>query len=90
MITYSGSCDSIPTRSSAARIAIAPSSVAGCLASVPPSFPKGVRTALTMTLRGMAQRTKVWSRVRRRAKATISRITASRSSRQTSSHGECM
>ena len=51
MITYRGSCGSIPARSSAARIAIAPSSVAGSAASPPPSFPNGVRTALTITLR---------------------------------------
>ena len=50
MITYCGSCASIPARSSAARIAIEPSSVAGCAASPPPSLPNGVRTALTMTL----------------------------------------
>ena len=51
MITYSGSVDSIPARSSAARIAIEPSSVAGRAARPPPSFPNGVRTALTITLR---------------------------------------
>jgi hypothetical protein len=50
MIAYCGSRGSIPARSSAARIAIAPSSGAPCCASPPPSFPNGVRTALTMTV----------------------------------------
>ena len=51
MITYSGSSGSNPIRSIAARIAIAPSSVASLSASPPPSFPNGVRTAETMTER---------------------------------------
>src|SRR6266576_5244899 len=51
MITYSTSSFSTPARSSAARIAIAPSSVACLSASEPPSLPNGVRTALTMTER---------------------------------------
>src|SRR6059058_5216432 len=50
MITYCGSCGSMPTRSSAALITTAPSSVASYRASPPPSRPKGVRTALTITL----------------------------------------
>src|SRR5262245_4399797 len=49
MIAYSTSPGSIPARSSPARIAIAPSSVAGCLPSPPPRRPNGVRTAETMT-----------------------------------------
>ena len=49
MIVYSTSPGSTPARSSPARIAIAPSSVAGCPASPPPSRPNGVRTAETMT-----------------------------------------
>ena len=51
-----GLVGSIPARSSAARIAIAPSSVAACSARPPPSFPNGVRTALTITLRVMRRR----------------------------------
>ena len=51
MMAYCGSCASTPIRSSAALMTIAPNSVACCFASPPPSFPKGVRTALTMTLR---------------------------------------
>src|SRR5438105_2700790 len=54
MIAYSGSSGSIPARSSAARIAIAPSSVARQPASPPPSFPNGVRTAATITARSMS------------------------------------
>ena len=46
---YSTSPGSIPERSSPARIAIAPSSVAGSFASPPPRRPNGVRTAETMT-----------------------------------------
>ena len=49
MIAYSTSPGSRPTRSSAARIASAPSSVAGYGASPPPRRPNGVRTADTMT-----------------------------------------
>src|SRR4051812_43798565 len=51
MITYCGSCGSRPIRSSAARIAIAPSSGASCDARPPPSLPNGVRTAETITER---------------------------------------
>jgi hypothetical protein len=51
MITYSTSFASSPARSSAASIAIAPSSGAWCEARPPPSFPKGVRAAETMTER---------------------------------------
>ncbi len=40
-----------PPRSRPARIAIAPSSVAEWSLSPPPSLPKGVRTAETMTVR---------------------------------------
>src|SRR5215207_5371287 len=54
MIAYSTSSFSTPARSRAARIAIAPSSVASCSASAPPSRPKGVRTAETITQRGIA------------------------------------
>ena len=54
MITYSGSSGSRPIRPSAASIAIAPSSVACLPARPPPSLPKGVRTAATMTERDMA------------------------------------
>src|SRR5512142_2301561 len=53
MITYSGSVGSIPTRSSAARIANAPSSVARCCLRPPPRRPKGVRTAAMMTVLAM-------------------------------------
>ena len=53
MIAYSTSSSATSTRSSAARIAIAPSSVACLSASPPPSFPKGVRTAETITERAM-------------------------------------
>src|SRR5919201_500486 len=49
MITYSTSPSSTPARSSAARIAIPPSSVASRSARPPPSLPKGVRTAETIT-----------------------------------------
>src|SRR5437762_14149256 len=55
MITYCGSLSSIRARSSAARIAIAPSSVARYDASPPPSLPNGVRTALTITDRMSAK-----------------------------------
>ena len=51
MITYSTSAPSSPARSTAARTAIAPSSVAGFAASAPPRRPKGVRTAETITER---------------------------------------
>ncbi len=51
MTAYSTSSFSTPARSSAARIAIAPSSVASYPASEPPSRPKGVRTAETITER---------------------------------------
>src|SRR5437016_2961096 len=51
MITYSTPDGSSPARSSAARMTIEPSSVAALSASEPPSFPKGVRTAETMTER---------------------------------------
>jgi hypothetical protein len=51
MMAYSTSSGARPIRSSAARIAIEPSSVAGLSASAPPSFPNGVRTAETITAR---------------------------------------
>ena len=51
MITYSTSSGSRPARSSAALIAIAPSSGAWYEARPPPSFPNGVRAAETMTER---------------------------------------
>ena len=54
MITYSTSSSRTSTRSSAARIAIAPSSVASLSARPPPSLPNGVRTAETITERDMA------------------------------------
>src|SRR5215208_1985974 len=54
MIAYSTSSFSTPARSRAARIATAPSSVASCSASAPPSRPKGVRTAETITARDIA------------------------------------
>ena len=53
MTTYPTSSLVIPARSSPARIAIAPSSVAGMAASPPPTLPKGVRTAETITARAM-------------------------------------
>ena len=53
MITYPTSPGSTVARSSAARIAIAPSSVADWLARPPPRRPKGVLTALTITARLM-------------------------------------
>src|SRR5215210_8891882 len=56
MIAYSTSSFSTPARSSAARIAIAPSSVASCSARAPPSRPKGVRTAETITERDIGAR----------------------------------
>ena len=51
MTVYSTSSFSMPARSSAARIAIEPSSVAEWRASPPPSRANGVRTAETMTER---------------------------------------
>src|SRR3954452_19751269 len=54
MTTYSTSSFSTPARSSAARMTIEPSSVACLSASEPPSFPNGVRTALTITDRAMS------------------------------------
>src|SRR4029078_5048604 len=44
-----------PARSSAPRIAIAPSSVASCPARAPPSLPNGVRTAETITERDIGK-----------------------------------
>ena len=55
MITYSTSSFSTPARSRAARITIEPSSVACLSAREPPSFPKGVRTAETITERAMVR-----------------------------------
>lgn len=66
MITYSTSPGSMPARSRAARIAVAPSSVAGNPASPPPRRPNGVRTADTMTDRDMLfslQRVKITATV---------------------------
>ena len=51
MITYSTSPGSSPARSSAARMTIEPSSVAGYDPRPPPRRPNGVRTAETMTAR---------------------------------------
>src|SRR5438477_2645625 len=56
MITYSTSSFWTPARSSAARITIAPSSVACLSASEPPSFANGVRTAETITERPIGPR----------------------------------
>src|SRR5690348_8755231 len=67
MITYCGSSGSMPARSSAARIAIPPSSVAERRASPPPRRPNGVRTAPTMTLRTMASRLAHEVRIRRQS-----------------------
>src|SRR3954469_4785673 len=55
MITYCGSCGSRPIRSSAPRRAIAPSSGASWRARPPPSLPKGVRTAETITDRDIGK-----------------------------------
>src|SRR3954470_5069790 len=55
MITYCGSCGSRPIRSSAPRMAIAPSSGASRDARPPPSLPKGVRTAETITDRDIGK-----------------------------------
>ena len=43
-----GASGARPARSTAARMATAPSSTAGTPASAPPNFPIGVRAALTM------------------------------------------
>src|SRR5437868_4960157 len=51
MITYSTSRPSRPIRSSAARMTMAPRSVAAYPFRPPPRRPNGVRTAETMTLR---------------------------------------
>src|SRR5215216_86913 len=51
MITYCTSVGSIPARLRPAPIAIAPSCGASYAFRPPPSFPNGVRTALTITLR---------------------------------------
>src|SRR6266508_2812091 len=53
MITYSTSAGSRPIRLSASLIAIEPSSVAWYSARPPPSLPNGVRTAETITDRGI-------------------------------------
>src|SRR6187200_2718291 len=53
IVTYSTSSSGTPARSSAARIAIAPSWGASYSFSPPPSFPNGVLTAETMTARAM-------------------------------------
>src|SRR3954464_11735295 len=55
MITYCGSCGSSPIRSSAPRMAIAPSSGASWDARPPPSLRKGVRTAETITDRDIGK-----------------------------------
>src|SRR5690606_17933778 len=49
MITSFTSCASTPDRSTAALMAVAPSSVAGTVESAPPKEPMGVRTADTIT-----------------------------------------
>src|SRR3954468_22443795 len=51
MITYSTSLPSRPLRSTPARIAIAPRSVAEWCLRPPPSLPNGVRTAEMITVR---------------------------------------
>ena len=56
MSTYSTSCGATSTRSSAALIAMAPSCGAAKSLRPPPSFPKGVRTAETMTERVTSER----------------------------------
>ena len=66
MITYSTWSAATPDRSSAARIAIAPRSIASKPASEPRNFPIGVRAPATMT-------DLVMGRVYRRARARISR-----------------
>jgi hypothetical protein len=53
IVTYSTSSSGTPARSSAARIATAPSWGASWSLSAPPSFPKGVLTAETITARAM-------------------------------------
>src|SRR4051794_21134978 len=72
----------MPVRSSAARIATAPSSVAGSLARPPPSRPKGVRTAETMTERLTVFQRTVAPRARRaeHASAQERRVRAERPS----------
>src|SRR6476619_6886523 len=55
MTAYWTSSSSTPARSSAPRIAIAPSSVASYPARAPPSLPKGVRTAETITERDIGK-----------------------------------
>src|SRR3954471_13025579 len=55
MITYCGSCGWGPIRSSAPRMAIAPSAGASWDARPPPSLPKGVRTADTITDRDIGK-----------------------------------
>ena len=49
MMTSETRAGSMPPRSSAARMAIAPRSWAGMVANAPLKLPTGVRAALTMT-----------------------------------------
>src|ERR1700729_74061 len=49
MISWSTVAGSVPVRSRTSRITRAPRSTAGTNASPPPSLPKGVRAAATMT-----------------------------------------
>src|SRR3954452_12314823 len=55
MITYCGSCGSRAIRSSAPRMAVAPSAGGSWGARPPPSLPKGVRTADTITDRDIGK-----------------------------------
>ena len=48
LVDFGASPDRGPARSTAARIATPPSSVAGTVLSAPPNLPIGVRAALTM------------------------------------------
>src|ERR1035437_7822113 len=54
MISWSTSAPSVPVRSSTSRITRPPRSVAATPESPPPSLPKGVRAAATMTTSFMA------------------------------------
>ena len=55
MITWSTCSGSTLARSSAAAIAMPPSSVASTVLRPPPSLPMGVRAALRITVLGMAE-----------------------------------
>src|SRR5919204_4848231 len=78
MRTYSTSSTGTPERSRAAWMATAPSSVASLSLSAPPSLPKGVRTAETMTERAIGASVPTGSRPTARSVEGGGRLAESR------------